>query len=119
MKNLQKIKNNLKNRRKARVRAKISGTATRPRLNVFRSLKHIYVQLIDDESSKTLLSVRETEVKDKKLKKSELAFKVGELVAKKAAEAGIKQAVFDRSSSKYHGRVKAIAEGVRKGGLKI
>ncbi|MFA5021627.1 MAG: 50S ribosomal protein L18 [Patescibacteria group bacterium] len=106
-------------RRKGRVRAKISGTTKRPRLSVFRSLKSIYVQLIDDQKSKTLVSAKGTEVKGFKGTKIELAAKVGELIAAKAEKAGIKEVVFDKSSYLYHGRVKAVADGARKGGLKF
>lgn len=119
MKKVTKIKNNLKNRRRARVRIKVFGQAKRPRLNVFRSLKHIDVQLIDDQAGKTLVAVSDSEIKEKGLKKIDVAFKVGELVAQKAIKAGIKEVIFDRASYKYHGRVKAIAEGARKGGLKF
>ena len=108
-----------KERRRHRVRAKISGTKARPRLNVFRSLKHIYAQLIDDQKSATLVSVSDTEVKDVKGKKVDKAQKVGEMIAQKAAKAGIKTVVFDRAGYKFHGRVKAVAEGARAGGLKF
>lgn len=119
MANKQILKQEKATRRKNRVRAKISGTAKRPRLNVFRSLKHVYAQLIDDEKSKTIVSAKDTEVKSDKSKPSEVAEKVGELIAKKAIEAGVKEIVFDKSSYKFHGRVKAIADGARKGGLKF
>lgn len=108
----------LRNNRARRVRAKIKGTAKRPRLSVFRSLKHISVQLIDDEGAKTILSVSDKEVTGKH-KKTELAQLVGELVAKKAKAKKIEKIVFDRGSNSYHGRVKAVAEGARKGGLKF
>lgn len=119
MPNKQIAKNEQVQRRKNRVRAKISGTAERPRLNVYRSLKHVHVQLIDDEISKTLVSAKDLELKDAKSTKTELAEKVGELIAKKALAAGIKEVVFDKSSYKFHGRVKAVADGARKGGLKF
>ena len=119
MANKQISKQEKAGRRKNRVRAKITGTIRRPRLNIFRSLKHVYVQLIDDEQGKTVVSAKDTELKGAKGKRSEVAAKVGELIAKKAAEAGIKEIVFDKSSYKFHGRVKAIAEGARKGGLKF
>ncbi len=103
-----------------RVRKRVKGTRTRPRLSVFRSLKHIYASLIDDENRKTLLSVHEGEIKGaKKLSKKEKAKMLGELIAKKAIKKKIKRAVFDRGGYKYHGRVKALAEGARKGGLKF
>ncbi|MDX9893142.1 MAG: 50S ribosomal protein L18 [Patescibacteria group bacterium] len=113
-----KHKQQRKIRRKKRVRAKISGTASKPRLNVFRSLKHLYVQLIDDQAGKTLVAVKDSEIKDQGTK-TELAAKVGELLAKKAQAAGIIDVVFDKSSSKYHGRVKAVADGARQAGLKF
>ncbi|MFA6322416.1 MAG: 50S ribosomal protein L18 [Candidatus Buchananbacteria bacterium] len=114
----QKIKQDRQQRRKNRVRAKISGDALRPRMNVYRSLKHFYVQLIDDQQGKTLASAKDTEIKDQG-NKTVLAGLVGELIAAKALKLGIKEAVFDKSSYKFHGRVKAAAEGARKGGLKF
>lgn len=105
-------------KRHARVRAKVSGTAERPRLFVYRSLDNNYAQLIDDVNSKTLISV--TDLKMKKAgTKVEMAKKVGEEVAKKAQELKITTCVFDKNGYKYHGRVKAIAEGAREGGLKF
>ena len=105
-------------RRAGRVRAKISGTASRPRLSVYRSLSHIYAQLIDDATSRTLISASDSEIKTKG-KKTEQATAVGKLLAEKALVAKISTAVFDRGSFKYHGRVKALAEAAREGGLKI
>lgn len=99
------------------MRAKISGTAKIPRLCVFRSSKHIYAQLIDDEKSKTLISTSDLEIKKAKDKKINLASKVGKLIAKKAIEKKITKVVFDRGGYKYHGRVRALAEGAREGGL--
>lgn len=104
--------------RKKRVRAKIAGTKDIPRLSVFRSNKYIYAQLIDDESQKTLVSASSPEVKEKKVK-MEVAEIVGETLAKKALKKKIKKVVFDRSGYKYHGRVAALAEGARKGGLEF
>ena len=95
-------------RRHKRVRAKVFGTAKVPRLCVFRSLKHIYVQLIDDEKGKTLAAAKG---------KLSDACKVGKLIGQKALEKKIKKVVFDRGGYKYHGRVKALAEGAREGGL--
>ena len=106
-------------RRHKRVRAIIKGTSERPRLSVFRSNEHIYAQLIDDAKGATLLSAKDTEVKKKTIKKIEIAGQVGENLAKKALAKGITAAVFDRGGYKYHGRVRALAESVRKGGLKI
>ena len=106
-------------RRKARVRAKVFGTAERPRLSVFRSLTNINLQLIDDKAGKTLVSVYQKELKLDKKTKTEVAFEVGKKLATKALEKNIKVCVFDRSGYKYHGRVKAAAEGAREGGLKF
>ena len=106
-------------RRHRRVKAKIKGTAKVPRLCVFRSNKYIYAQLIDDEKDKTLVSSNDLEIKRAKDKKIVLASKVGKLIAKKAQEKKIKKVVFDRGGYKYHGRVKAVAEGARKGGLEF
>ncbi len=107
--------------RRGKVRAKISGTAQTPRVSVFRSNKHVFVQLIDDSQGKTLLSsvVDSKKKNTTKSTKTELAGKIGETLAEKAKEAGIKQVVFDRGGYKYHGRVKALADGLRKGGLKF
>jgi len=102
---------------KYRVRNKISGTAARPRMSVFRSNKQIYVQVIDDEAGKTLVAA--SSLGQEAYPKKEQAFKVGEAVAKKALEAGISEVVFDRNGYLYHGRVKEVAEGARKGGLKF
>ena len=103
---------------KAHIRSKITGTAEKPRLTVFRSNAQIYVQIIDDVQGKTLVSASSLEIKDKVTKK-EVAAKVGESVAKLALEAGIAEVVFDRNGFLYHGRVKELAEGARKGGLKL
>lgn len=102
--------------RHQRIRAKISGTSARPRLFVFRSNQHIYAQLIDDSQHKTLFAATEKEIKSGKTK-VEKAQMVGELIAKKATEEKIKEVVFDRGGYIFHGRVKAVAEGARKGGL--
>ncbi|MCQ2052030.1 MAG: 50S ribosomal protein L18 [Bacteroidaceae bacterium] len=100
---------------KFRVRNKISGTAERPRLTVFRSNKQIYAQVIDDLSGKTLASASSLGIE--KMPKKEQAAKVGELIAKNAQEAGITAVVFDRNGFLYHGRVKELADAARKGGL--
>lgn len=97
----------------------MDGLAKKPRLVVFRSNKHIHAQLIDDSVSKTLVAAADLELKDLKKKKSEIAFAVGELAAKKAIEKNISEVVFDRGGYKYTGRVKALADGARKGGLKF
>ncbi|MBQ7635175.1 MAG: 50S ribosomal protein L18 [Bacteroidaceae bacterium] len=102
---------------KYRVRSKISGTAARPRMSVFRSNKQIYVQLVDDMTATTLVSASSLAIESGT--KTEKAGKVGELVAEKALAAGISEVVFDRNGYLYHGRVKEVAEGARKGGLKF
>ena len=106
---------------KRRVRKVISGTATRPRMSVFRSNKQIYVQLIDDLAGRTLAqaSSRENGIEEEKITKIEKAAKVGNLIAEKAKAAGIEAVVFDRGGNAYHGRVAAIAEGAREGGLSL
>ena len=116
-----KIKRKHRIRRHNRVRASIKGTRERPRVSVFRSNKHIFVQLINDTVGKTILSSKMVFDKKFNLKehKTAQAAEIGKKVAKKAKEAGIERAVLDRSGYKYHGRVKALAEGLREGGLKI
>ena len=110
-------------RRHARIRMRVHGTAERPRLNVFRSLQHIYAQVIDDTASRTMLSAStvDAEIAQQlgKLNKMEQAKLVGEVLAKRALEKGVKQVVFDRGGYKYHGRVKSLAEGARAGGLEF
>ena len=107
-------------KRHKRVRAKISGTPERPRLNVFRSLNNIYAQIIDDVSGKTLVSASSVE-KDFGMSggNCDAAKKVGQLVAERAVEKGISEVVFDRGGYVYHGRVQSLAEGAREGGLKF
>lgn len=105
-------------RRMARVRAKVKGTEQRPRLSVARSLRHISAQLVDDAAGKTLVSASDTDVKAVKgAKPAEVAREVGKEIAKRAIEKNIQHAVFDRRDKKYHGRVKAVADGAREGGL--
>jgi large subunit ribosomal protein L18 len=107
-------------KRKLRIRKKIFGTKERPRLCVFRSNKHILAQIVDDTEGKTLVSAKDQELKlEGKKSRVEISFEVGKLIAKKALEKGIKKVVFDRSGYKYHGRVKALAEGARAGGLEF
>lgn len=114
------LKETQKQRRKTRVRIKTKGTAKRPRLSVFRSNKRIYAQLINDEAKKTLVAASEKEIKVKtKQTKTEKAKSVGEILAKKALKKKINQVVFDRGPYYYHGRVKTLAEGARKGGLRF
>lgn len=103
-------------RRSARVRAKISGTAERPRLSVFRSNRGMFLQLVDDNAGRTLASAHAREIKGS-MKKSEASAALGKLIAEKAAAKGIKTIVFDRSSYRYHGRVKAVADAAREQGL--
>lgn len=105
-------------RRHKRVRAKITGTAARPRLSVFRSSKHMSLQLIDDVSGKTLAAASTAEVKDVKGKQLRAAA-AAKLLATRATKAGVKTAVFDRGGYKFHGRVKQVAEGVTASGIKI
>ena len=137
MKNLQKIKQQKRGRRHLRVRAKIFGTAARPRFSVLRSIKHISVQLIDDARGHTLASVSDIVLGKKKVgeririiasppkelakrsAKMAIAYEVGKLIAGKAKELGVKSVVFDRSGYRYHGRVRAAAEGARDGGLEF
>ena len=102
---------------KHRIRKKINGTASRPRLTVFRSNKGIYVQAVNDLEGKTIVSASSKGITDGT--KSEIAAKVGEAVAKKCIEAGITEVVFDRNGYLFHGRVKALADGARNGGLKF
>ena len=119
-KNLQKEKIIKKLRRKARVRSRIFGTPKKPRLSVFRSNYHIWCQLIDDERGETMLAVSDKSLPPRlKSKKSkvEIAYELGKLVAQKSMEKGIKKIVFDRNGYKYHGQIKLLAEGARKGGL--
>ncbi|MGG5254621.1 50S ribosomal protein L18 [Neobacillus sp. SM06] len=114
-------KNAVRKKRHARVRAKLSGTSTRPRLNVFRSNKHIYAQVIDDMNGVTLASASTLD-KDLNLESSsnvEAAQKVGELVAKRALEKGITSVVFDRGGYLYHGRIQALADAARENGLQF
>ncbi|OGF21028.1 hypothetical protein A2316_00145 [Candidatus Falkowbacteria bacterium RIFOXYB2_FULL_38_15] len=138
MNNLQNKKGAKRLVRHLRVRAKISGVKERPRLSVSRSIKHVFVQLIDDENGKTLASVSDHVLGKEKVGKSKrtvatpakekaegqgkkiaIAYAVGKLIAIKAKEIGIDSVTFDRGGYKYHGRIKAVAEGAREGGLKF
>lgn len=121
---IQKVDRNQKRKKRhLRVRNKVMGTAERPRLNVFRSLKNIYAQLIDDEAGHTLVSASTLDPELKESVKNggtvESAELVGELIAKRALDKGFQTVVFDRGGYVYHGRVKALAEGARKGGLQF
>jgi large subunit ribosomal protein L18 len=105
-------------KRRKRVRRKVVGTAERPRLSVYRSNVNIYAQLIDDDAAQTLAAADSREVGEAENRK-EAARKVGEFIARRAQEAGVEVAVFDRGGNKYHGRIAALAEGAREGGLKL
>jgi len=104
-------------RRAVRVRSKVRGTAERPRLTVFRSNRAMWAQVIDDRSGRTLASASSLNVTNKGLSKTDMAGKVGKLLAERAKAAGIEHVVFDRGPYLYHGRVKALADGAREGGL--
>ena len=114
---LTKPQTRLKRRR--RVRAKVTGTAERPRISVFRSNRGIQAQLVDDLAGHTLAAVAWTEADLRRLKPMEQADRAGRLLAERAQAAGVQAAVFDRGGYRYHGRVKAFAEGVREGGLSV
>ena len=123
MRNLKKSRRVQRAKRHRRIRKKIQGTAERPRLVIFRSLKNIEGQLVDDDNSRTLLGLSTLAPEMKAFKaesrnpRVETAKEVGKLLAQKAKEAGMEHVVFDRGGYKYHGRVKAFAEGAREGGL--
>lgn len=115
-----------RNRRRVRVRARIIGSAERPRLSVFRSPRHISAQLIDDATGKTLVSLDDSKLKKSELKSGDgmtakvaVAYAIGKALAGKAKAVGIERVVFDRGGYLYHGRVKALAEGAREGGLEF
>lgn len=114
-------KNKVRKKRHARVRSKLSGTSTRPRLNVYRSNKNIYAQLIDDLNGVTLASAStlDKELNLESNSNIDAAQKVGELIAKRAVEKGIKAVVFDRGGYLYHGRIKALADAARENGLEF
>jgi large subunit ribosomal protein L18 len=111
-----KTRQELRRRRHLRVRKRVTGTSERPRLVVFRSLKHIYAQLVDDATSRTLATVSDQKLSGKK---SEKSTEVGKLIAQKAKDAGVTSVVFDRAGYRYHGRVKAVADGAREAGLEF
>lgn len=116
-----KTKTEIREWRKKRIRKKISGTSQRPRLSVFRSASHIYAQIVNDEDQKTLFAVSSlsADVREETGTKTDIAKKVGNLVAKKCLEKDIKQVVFDRNGFVYHGRVKALADAAREAGLEF
>jgi large subunit ribosomal protein L18 len=105
--------------RRRRVRGKVSGTAERPRLSVYRSNRGIFAQLVDDEKGHTVAAVNWTESELRSLSPKEQATRAGELLAQRAGQAGIEACVFDRGGYRYHGRVKALADGARSGGLRF
>ena len=106
-------------RRKLRIRKKVSGTTERPRLTVFRSNKQIYAQVVDDEKGSTIAEATSLKLEKADVNKSQVAEKVGQAIAELCVGKGIKQVVFDRNGYIYHGRVKALADGARKGGLEF
>jgi len=112
------VKNDKRIRRHKKIRMNMSGTKDRPRLFVFRSNQHIYAQLVDDDNAKILMSASDKDLKVKKgEKKADVAKDVGKLIAKKAMESKIEKVVFDRGGIVFHGRIKALADGAREGGL--
>ncbi len=117
--NKEKYKQVKKASRHRRVRSKVIGTSIVPRLSVFRSNKGMYLQLIDDSKHRTLVSAGVKEIKDKKIKKLVMAHDLGVIIAKKAIKINIQKIVFDKGGYKYHGRVKAVADGARDGGLQF
>jgi large subunit ribosomal protein L18 len=106
-------------RRRRRVRAKVRGSAERPRLSVYRSNRGVFAQLVDDDSGRTVAGVSWTEDELRKLGRLEQSKRAGELLAERAKSAGVEACVFDRGGYRYHGRVRALAEGAREGGLKF
>ncbi len=119
--NKSKTKNKNRQKRHRRIRGKINGTSEKPRLVVFRSLKHIYAQIIDDTKGITLVNASSLDSSLSKIKgnKKDMSEKVGEMVANRAIEKKIKKVVFDRNGYKYHGRIKVIADSARKTGLEF
>ena len=115
---IDRQKHSVRDTRKKRTHKRIRVIATRPRLSVFRSNKYVSAQIIDDKNHKTLCSASSKEIKDKGTK-TEVAKRVGEELAKRAKDAKVKEVVFDRGRYAYHGRVRALAEGAREGGLKL
>ena len=117
MPGIPKTREQQRYRRHLRVRKKVSGSAERPRLVIFRSLKHITAQIVDDTTGRTLITVSSTGIDSGK--KTEKSAEVGKRIAARAKDAGITKVVFDRAGYKYHGRVKAVADGAREGGLEF
>jgi large subunit ribosomal protein L18 len=108
-----------RSRRHVRVREKVHGSAARPRLAVFRSLTHIYAQLVDDDAGRTLAAASSLDAKDAKGTRTDLAKNVGTLLGDRAKQKGVTEVVFDRGGYRYHGRVKALADGFRAAGVKV
>jgi large subunit ribosomal protein L18 len=106
-------------RRRRRVRSKVRGTAERPRLSVYRSNRGMFAQLVDDHAGRTLAAVNWTEKELRAMDRMEQAKRAGEVLAQRASDAGVQSCVFDRGGYRYHGRVRALAEGAREGGLKL
>jgi large subunit ribosomal protein L18 len=106
-------------RRRRRVRSKVRGSAERPRLSIFRSNRGIVAQLIDDDAARTIVGVSWTEPELRKLKSIEQAGRAGQVLAERAKQAGVETCVFDRGGYQYHGRIRALAEGAREGGLRF
>jgi len=111
-----KSRDQLRTRRHFRLRKKVIGSAERPRLVVYRSIKHIYAQLVDDTAQRTIMTVTDSGLEGKPTERS---VEVGKRIAAKAKDAGVKRVVFDRAGYKYHGRVKGVADGAREGGLEF
>ena len=117
---MKNSKSQLRTRRHNRIRAKVKGTAECPRVSVFKSNQHVFAQVIDDVAGKTLFSSKISSSKSRaKGTKTEKAGAVGEMLAQKAKEMGITEIIFDRGGFKYHGRIKALADGLRNGGVKF
>ena len=116
---MTKIQKRKREVRHKRIRAKVIGTATRPRLSVYRSNKHLFLQLINDKNGVTLIGASDKDLKSKKGNKTDRAYETGKFLAKKALEAGIESVVFDRGGYQYHGRVQKAADGARESGLKF
>lgn len=115
----QTKRNQIRQRIHSRIRAKLSGTSERPRLNVYRSLNHIYAQVIDDQNGLTLVSASTVALKTKSGGNVAAAREIGKTVAERAVEKGIKKVVFDRGGYLYHGRIKALADAAREAGLEF
>ena|SRR5579863_3571185 len=115
----QTKRNEIRKRIHSRIREKLSGTAERPRLNVYRSLNHIYVQVVDDQKGETLVSASTLALKLKTGRNVAAAKEIGKAIAERAKEKGIKRVVFDRGGFLYHGRVKALADAAREAGLEF